>query len=150
MYGHVLLKCHIASCIFRTCSSFRTHSLYSSDLNIFLMSPQPSLAPFGSIATFTCRVSEQLVEYSLWEVNGGHTTTPQYARVLIGRGISWNSTEDRERGWTSMELKAAATTINNGTTIQCVAYIPSTQIFTETPVVTLTVYGMYTYVPIIY
>ena len=116
--------------------------LPSGPSSVFILSPRPSLAPLNSITIFTCRAASHLVQELLWEVDGGQTSSSAYAAVLRERGIHWSSTEDPERGWTTLQLRAHATASNNGTEIQCVAFPTSSSKVRKTALTTLTVYGM--------
>jgi hypothetical protein len=111
------------------------------DRDVFILSPQSSLAPLNSSATFTCRVHSDLVRQLLWEVDGGQTSSAVHAATLREKGMTWNCTEDSERGWLTLELTAAATVNNNHTEIQCVAFTTAPPSPVKTPLVTLTVYG---------
>ena len=121
---------------------YHSVSHQAPDPSSVFISPQPSLAPLNSITIFICRAASHLVQELLWEVDGGQTSSSAYAAVLRERGIHWSSTEDPERGWTTLQLRAHATATNNGTEIQCVAFPTSSSKLMKTALATLTVYGM--------
>ncbi|CAI8008067.1 hypothetical protein GBAR_LOCUS5592 [Geodia barretti] len=104
----------------------------------FIESPQPSLSPLLSSASFSCSVNSTEVRELLWEVDGGQTSSDSYAESLRGRGLNWTNSKDNQK-W-SLQLTVLASKENNGTRIVCVAFTVSDGII-KTPATHLYAYG---------
>ena len=76
----------------------------------------------------------------LWEVDGGQTSSDNYAESLRGRGLKWTNSKDNQI--CSLQLTVLASEENNGTRIVCVAFTVSDGII-KTTAVHLYAYGKY-------
>ena len=111
-----------------------------TDINVFLESPESTLSPLRSSASFSCSVLSAEARELLWEVDGGQTSSESYAEDLRQRGLQWSSSEENQKA--RLQLTVLTSEANNETRIVCVAFTVRFGIV-KTPPAFLYVYGRY-------